>query len=112
QRLHCRARDIRLTGALPASATHLVGIAKPLWSALGRRPPMVIGSVGVAPAARVLGPAKGFAVPDGSTYPPHEIVAGPRQKATIQASIPGNEALVVSQPYALWMPAPALRVTA
>ncbi len=111
-RLHCGARDVRLTGAQPAGATHLVGLALPLWTALGWRPPQVLGGLGIAPAARVLGPESGFAVPDGSVYPPHRIIAGPQQASVLEATVGRDEALVVSQPYALWMPAPTLTVSA
>ncbi len=111
-RLRCGARDVRLTGAQPAEATHLVGIALPLWTALGWRPPTRLGGLGVAPAARVLGPERGFAIPDGSVYPPHRIIAGPDVMRTLEASVPRDHALVVSLPYALWMPAPTLRITA
>jgi hypothetical protein len=110
-RLHCAARDVRLLGAMPADATHLVGIARPLWTALGAQPRMLLGGIGVAPAARVLGPATGFTAADGSVYPPHRIIAGPERMVAIEARIPADEALVVSQPYALWMPAPRLRVS-
>jgi len=111
-RLRCGPRDIRLIGAMPAGATHLAGLAQPLWTALRWRPQIVIGGLGVSPAARVLGPAAGFAVPDGATYPPHRIPAGPDRTVQIEASIPRHEALVVSLPYATWMPAPIVRVTA
>ena len=111
-RLHCGARDVRLTGALPADATHLVGLALPLWAALDWQPPTRLGGLGVAPVARVLGPDAGFAIPDGSVYPPHRIGAGPDAKRTLEARVPGDQTLVVSLPYALWMPAPTLRVTA
>jgi hypothetical protein len=110
-RLHCGARDVALLGAMPSDATHLVGLAAPLWTALGARPRMLLGGVGVVPAARVLGPATGFAPADGSVYPPHSIIGGPDRTAVLEARIPTHEALVVSQPYAPWMPAPALRVS-
>jgi hypothetical protein len=111
-RLRCGERDVRLTGALPADATHLAGLALPLWAALGWQPPTRLGGLGVAPVASVLGPERGFAIPDGSAYPPHRIAAGPDAKRTLEASVPRDHALVVSLPYALWMPAPTLRVTA
>src|SRR5512144_1736988 len=71
RRLHCPARDVRLIGAEPADATHLVGLARPLWSALGWRPAEAIGGIGIAGAARVFHPTSGFPVPDGAAYPPH-----------------------------------------
>lgn len=111
-RLRCGAHDVRLTGASPADAAHLAGMARPLWTALGWQPTTMIGGLGVASAARVLGPANGYAVPDGSVYPPHRIVAEPERTSVLEASVPRDEALVVSLPYALWMPAPTLRVTA
>jgi hypothetical protein len=111
-RLRCGARDVRLTGASPADATHLVGMARALWAALGWQPPTMIGGLGVAPAARVLGPANGYVVPDGSVYPPHRIAAGPERTSILEASVARDEALVVSSPHALGMPAPTLRVTA
>jgi hypothetical protein len=112
QRLHCGSRDVRLIGANPAHAAHYAGLAKPLWAALGWRAPLMIGGLGVAPVARVLGPREGYAVPDGSVYPPHQIATGPVRTAEMEASVPGNEALVVSVPYAIWTPAPTLRVRA
>jgi hypothetical protein len=112
QRLHCAAREVRLVGAAPAEALHLVGLAKPLWMALGWRAAQPIGGMGVATASRVLHPASGFAVPDGSAYPPHSIAARDERQISVDASVPANEALVVSQPYAAWMPPPRVSVSA
>jgi hypothetical protein len=110
-RLRCGARDIRVLGATPAGAAHLIAIARPLWTALGAQPSTVLGGMGVAPVVRVLGPANGYAVADGSVYPPHRIMAGAVNRSVLEAGIPAAEAVVVSQPYAPWMPAPTLQVT-
>jgi len=111
-RLHCGARDVRLLGAAPADAVHLAGIALPLWAALGWRAPTTLGGLGVVPVARVLWPAEGFSVPDGSRYPPHDLVTGAVRRRALEATLPQGEALVVSLPHALWMPPPTLRVLA
>jgi len=60
----------------------------------------------------VLWPAAGYAVPDGSRYPPHDLVTGAVQHRALEATLPQGEALVVSLPHALWMPPPTLQVFA
>ena len=116
-RLACGGRGARpifvgLLGATPAGALHLVGMAKPLWAALGWQPRTVLGGLGVAPAARVLSPLAGFPVPDGSVYPPHAIDRTRSLALHIDAAVPRANALVVSLPYGLWMPPPAIAITA
>jgi hypothetical protein len=107
-RLRCGSRDIRLLGTMPATASHLVGLGKPLWAALGWQPAASIGGLGIAPAARVISPATGYVVPDGSVYPPYQTPAGPARTLVLEAETPGTEALVVSLPHFIWMPSPAL----
>jgi hypothetical protein len=112
QRLHCGGRDVRLLGADAAPAAHHVGLALPLWNALGRTPPVKLGGLGVAPVARVLNPITGFAVPDGRVYPPHAPATGAARRVELTATLPAGEAVIVSQPYALWTAPPTIGVTA
>jgi hypothetical protein len=107
-RLYCGSRDIRLLGTMPATASHLVALGKPLWAALGWQPAASIGGLGIAPAARVISPATGYVVPDGSVYPPYQTPAGPARTLILEAETPAPEALVVSLPHFIWMPSPAL----
>jgi hypothetical protein len=79
---------------------------------LGWQPAIAIGGLGVAPAARVIAPREGHAVPDGLTYPPYPIPAGPARAVQLDAALGGDEVLVVSFPFLTWLPEPALRVTA
>ncbi|MEP6996059.1 MAG: glycosyltransferase family 39 protein [Betaproteobacteria bacterium] len=111
-RLRCGSRNIRLLGAEPSSASHLVGLAKPLWAALGWQPVRWVGGLGIAPAARVIGPAAGYAVPDGTLYPPYRMPVGPVRTLQLEAVAPRNAVVVISIPYLTWTPAPVLRVTA
>ena len=111
-RLHCGRRDARLLGAEPADASHLLGIAWPLWTAFGGHPRLLLGGIGVAPAARVLGPRAAFPPPTAASIRRTGSPPGPTHTIVLEASVPADEALVVSQPYALWMPAPTLRVMA
>jgi hypothetical protein len=111
-RLVCGARDVRLLGAAPARGTPVVGLARPLWAALGWRPAHAFAGLGVAPVASVIAPRTGRAVPDGLTYPPYTIPAGPARPQRLAATLAGDVALVVSFPFATWLPEPALRVTA
>ncbi len=111
QRLACGTRDVRLLGAAPASATHLVGLGKPLWSALGWRPAVVIAGLGVASAARIIAPHDGRAVPNGLTYPPYPIPARPAQAVQLQAALPADEALIISFPFRAWLSEPVVRVS-
>jgi hypothetical protein len=107
-RLRCGRRDVRLLGALPAAAPHLVGLAKPLWVALGWQPAIALGGLGIAAAARIVNPATGYVVPDGRTYPPYKMAAGPVRTLVLEADAPGNEALAISAPHFIWMPSPAM----
>jgi hypothetical protein len=107
-RLRCGQRDIRLLGAAPATASHLVGLSKPLWAALGWQPMTPLGGLGIAAAARVISPATGYVVPDGSVYPPYQMPAGPARTLVLEANAPGTESLVISAPHFVWMPSPAL----
>jgi hypothetical protein len=107
-RLRCGQRDIRLLGATPATASHLVGLSKPLWAALGWQPATAIGGLGIAAAARIISPATGYAVPDGSVYPPYQTPAGPARTLVLETNAPGAETLVISVPYFIWLPSPAL----
>jgi hypothetical protein len=107
-RLRCGRRDVRLLGAMPATAPHLVGLAKPLWAALGWQPAISLGGVGIAAPARIISPATGYVVADGSAYPPYQMAAGPARTLILEVDAPGNEALVISAPHFIWMPSPAL----
>jgi hypothetical protein len=111
-RLHCGARNIRLTGTTPATAAHLVALAKPQWSALGWQPSTTMGGLGIANAAQVLSPEQGYAVPDGSVYPPFTRPQAPSRTLTLNAESGAGEALVISMPYYIWMPPAALKVEA
>ena len=101
-RLRCGIVDIRLAGAEPA-ATHLVGIARPAWRALGWTPPSRLGGIGVTDAAEILWPMRGLPPPDGSDYPPALIPSTPIRTVSIDAAVPGSRAVVVAQPYVPWM---------
>jgi hypothetical protein len=111
-RLRCGGRDVRLLGVEPTGAAHHLGLALPLWRALGRAPALALGGLGVAPVGRVLHPAVGYAVPDGRVYPPHVPGKGEPRRSEIIATLAAGEALVVSQPYALWTAPPVIAVTA
>ena len=110
-RLQCGAHDVRLVGAEPERAAHLVGLSLPLWDALGWRPAVVIGGLGVAPVARVIAPREGHAVPNGLVYPPYTIPGRDARAVQLDAVLPGDEVLVISFPFRAWLPEPVLRVT-
>ena len=111
-RLRCGILDLRLAGIEPPALTHLVGLALPAWKALGWKPPMALGGIGVTHAAHVLWPAQGLPPPDGSTYPPPAVPSLPLRTVTVEATVPGDEAVAVALPYVPWMNPPGIVVVA
>ena len=111
-RLHCDGLDVRLAGVEPATAVHLLGLARPAWQALGWTPQRTLGGIGVAADVHSLWPPRGLPPPDGSVYPPATITAAPLRTMTVDASLPASEALVVALPYVPWMDPPQVSVSA
>ncbi|MEP6998508.1 MAG: glycosyltransferase family 39 protein [Betaproteobacteria bacterium] len=111
-RLRCGILDVHLAGIEPAAGVHLVGLAGPAWRALGWTPAFDLGGLGVSHAAEVLWPPRGLPPPDGSIYPPPTIASLPVRSVAVDAVIPGDQALIIGQPYAPWMIPPQIDVTA
>jgi hypothetical protein len=111
-RLRCGMLEVQLAGIEPAGDAHLVGLALPAWNALGWTPPTRLGGIGVGPVAHALWPTHGLPVPDGSVYPPPAIAPAPVRTVTVDATLPGDEALVIALPYVPWMIPPGIAVTA
>jgi hypothetical protein len=111
-RLHCGSRAVTMLGVAPTSALHQVGLAKPLWTALGWQPAAWIGGLGIAPPAQIVAPAGGHRVPDGRIYPPYPPAAATARAVVVAFDAAPDEVLAVSLPHVTWMPPPALRVSA
>lgn len=111
QQLICQRHDAQLTGAAPTGALHWVGLAMPLWRALGGQPQLRLGGLGLAPATRVLWPPEGMPIRDARVYPPRTPRAGPSRQVVIEAELRVSEALVVSAPLGMWMAPPRIEVS-
>jgi hypothetical protein len=85
---------------------------RPAWRSLGWAPPTYLGGIGVTHAAEVLWPARGLPPPDGSVYPPAAIAPAPTRIVSLDATLPGDRALVIAAPYVPWMAPPRIEVTA
>lgn len=111
-RLRCGILDVHLAGIEPAAGVHLVGLARPAWRSLGWTPPVYLGGIGVTHVAEVLWPARGLPPPDGSVYPPAAIAPAHTPVVSLDATLPGDRALIIAAPYVPWMAPPQIEVTA
>ncbi len=112
QRLHCPQVDMRLLGTQPNDVTHVVGLPRAAWRALGWQPSQFLGGIGVSSSVRALWPAAGLSPSDGSVYPPTIIGSSAPTDSVIDVRLSPGDALVVSQPYIPWMASPGIQVTA
>jgi hypothetical protein len=53
-----------------------------------------------------------LAPPDGSVYPPAAIASAQTRSVSLDATLPGDRALIIAAPYVPWMAPPQIEVTA
>jgi hypothetical protein len=96
-RLRCKERpDLRLGGAAPAEAEHLVGVSSTVMAKVPLPSSQRIGPLALLPAVQTLNPVTGIAVPDHRAYPPIPLEYGPAQERVLRFDAGGDEAVLVT----------------
>jgi hypothetical protein len=90
-----RMEQIALGGT--GAGTHLVGITRPAWGAVGANPKCWTGPLGIVASEGPFWPAApGQVIADGNRYFPREVAKGPALERTIAFATPGPGIIVVT----------------